>query len=157
MPTRRRRINYRTSMLPVNKNEIDLWCENRAKMMLMRKISYRINTYTLIPVVWNKQTNKKPPTKYTLKNTQKWSGRPSSELIISDYNKRLLLKSSCWGAVGWVQLQEFQLWFSGLRTRLVSMRIWVQSLAWISGLRIQCCLEPWCRSQMQLRSRAAVA
>ena len=32
------------------------------------------------------------------------------------------------------------------------MRLWVQSLASFSGLRIQCCHELWCRSQMQLGS-----
>ena len=37
------------------------------------------------------------------------------------------------------------------------MRMWVPSLASHSGLRIQCCPELWCRSQMKLRSRVAVA
>ena len=36
-------------------------------------------------------------------------------------------------------------------------RTQVQSLALLSGLRIQCCCELWYRSQMQLRSRVAVA
>ena len=31
------------------------------------------------------------------------------------------------------------------RTRLGSMRMWVQSLASLSGLRIWCCRELWCR------------
>ena len=34
---------------------------------------------------------------------------------------------------------------------------WVQSLALLSGLRIQCCQKLQCRSQMQLRSGDAVA
>ena len=51
-------------------------------------------------------------------------------------------------AVGW----ELPLVLSG-RTRLVSMRMWVRS----SGLRIQCCYELWCRSQMQFGSQVAVA
>ena len=38
-----------------------------------------------------------------------------------------------------------------------NMRIWVPSLAWVIGLRIQCCRELWCRPQMQLRSGFAVA
>ena len=42
-------------------------------------------------------------------------------------------------------------------TQLVSMRIWVWSLAPRSGLRIQHCHELWYRSQMQLRSAVAVA
>ena len=37
------------------------------------------------------------------------------------------------------------------------MRIRVQSLAPLSGLRIQHCGEPWCRSQTRLRSCIAVA
>ena len=40
---------------------------------------------------------------------------------------------------------------------LISMRIRDQSLALISGLRIWHCCEQWCRSQMRLRSRVAVA
>ena len=32
--------------------------------------------------------------------------------------------------------------------RLVSMRMQVQSLALLSGSRIQCCRELWCRLQM---------
>ena len=52
---------------------------------------------------------------------------------------------------------EFPLWLRGLRTQLVSMRMRVQSLAWISGLKILCCCKLWCRSQMQLGSGVAVA
>ena len=37
------------------------------------------------------------------------------------------------------------------------MRIWVQSLALLSELRICHCCELWCRSQMQLGSLIAVA
>ena len=51
---------------------------------------------------------------------------------------------------------EFPLWLSGLRTRLVSMRMWVRSLASVTGLRIQRCLELWCRLQTQLGFRIAV-
>ena len=42
-------------------------------------------------------------------------------------------------------------------TRLVSMRMQVQSLALLSGLRIQRCCELWSRLQMWLRSGIAVA
>ena len=49
------------------------------------------------------------------------------------------------------------LWLSRLRTRLVSTRMWVRSLALLSGLRIQCCHELWWRLQMWLRSRVTVA
>ena len=45
--------------------------------------------------------------------------------------------------------RSFLLWLSRLRTWLVSMRMWIWSLALLSGLRIQHC---WiqCRSQLQL-------
>ena len=43
------------------------------------------------------------------------------------------------------------------RIQLVSMRTQVQSLTSPSELRIQCCHEPWCRSQTQLRSGIVVA
>ena len=39
----------------------------------------------------------------------------------------------------------------------VSMRMRVRSPALLSGLRIQCCHELWCRSQMWLGSHIAVA
>ena len=38
----------------------------------------------------------------------------------------------------------------------VSMRMWVQSLASISGLRMQHCCKLWCRLQMQLGSGVAM-
>ena len=41
--------------------------------------------------------------------------------------------------------------------RLRTVRLQVQSLALLSGLRIGHCHELWCRSQTQLRSRVAVA
>ena len=41
--------------------------------------------------------------------------------------------------------------------RLGTMRVWVRSLASLSGLRIRHCLELWCRSQTRLGSGIAVA
>ena len=38
------------------------------------------------------------------------------------------------------------------RIQLVSLRMWIRSLASISGLRIQRCSELWCRSKMRLGS-----
>ena len=43
------------------------------------------------------------------------------------------------------------------RIWLVSIRMQVQSLASLSGLRLQHCPELWCRSQVWLRSGIAVA
>ena len=51
----------------------------------------------------------------------------------------------------------FLSWLSRLRTRLVSMRMWIQSLALLSELRIQCCSELQCRSQIWLGFGVAVA
>ena len=44
----------------------------------------------------------------------------------------------------------FPLWLSRLRTWPVPMRMQVQSLVSLSGLRIQHYSELWCRSQTQL-------
>ena len=41
--------------------------------------------------------------------------------------------------------------------RLGTMRVWVRSLASLSGLKIQRCCELWCRLQTQLGSGVAVA
>ena len=41
--------------------------------------------------------------------------------------------------------------------QLISLRMWLGSLALVGGSRIQCCQELWCRSQTQLRSCVAVA
>ena len=43
------------------------------------------------------------------------------------------------------------------RIALGIMRLWVQSPASLSGLRIQHCRELWCTSQTRLRSDIAVA
>ena len=42
------------------------------------------------------------------------------------------------------------------RIQLGTMRLWVQSLTSLSGLRILCCRELWCKLQMQLGSHVAV-
>ena len=48
-------------------------------------------------------------------------------------------------------LWKFLLWLSGLRNRVVvSMRMWVRSLALLSGLRLRRCRELWCRLQTRL-------
>ena len=43
------------------------------------------------------------------------------------------------------------------RIQLGSMRLWVRSLASLSGLRIWQCRELWCRLQTRLGSCVAVA
>ena len=53
--------------------------------------------------------------------------------------------------------RAFPLRLSGLRIRLVSMRMQVQSLASHSGLRILRCFKLRCRLQMQLGSSASAA
>ena len=51
-----------------------------------------------------------------------------------------------------LRILEFPLWLSRLRTWLVSMRMWVWSLASLSELRIWCCHELWYRWQTRLGS-----
>ena len=60
----------------------------------------------------------------------------------------LLVKKADRGAL--VVAQWWWMW-------LVFMRLWVRSLAWISGLRIRHCHELQCRSQTQLGSAVAMA
>ena len=43
------------------------------------------------------------------------------------------------------------------RVQLGTMRLWIQSLASLSGLRIRHCPELWCRSQTWLGSGVAMA
>ena len=54
-------------------------------------------------------------------------------------------------------ISEFPLWLRWLRTQLVSMKMQVQSLASLCGLRIQRCHELWCGLWMRLRSGIIVA
>ena len=53
-------------------------------------------------------------------------------------------------------LEAFPLCLSGEGTQLVTMRFRVWSLASLSGLKIRCCCELWCRSQTWLGSWVAV-
>ena len=55
------------------------------------------------------------------------------------------------------QKQKLPLWLNWLRTQLVSMRMWVRSLASLSGLRIQLRHKLWGRSKTWLGSDVAVA
>ena len=43
---------------------------------------------------------------------------------------------------------EFLLWLRGNKPDLVSMRMWAQCLAPLSGIRIWHCCELWCRLQI---------
>ena len=56
-----------------------------------------------------------------------------------------------------MQLLEFPLWLNQIRTQLVFMRMQVQFLALISGLRIWSCRKLQGRSQTQLAPGIAVA
>ena len=56
-----------------------------------------------------------------------------------------------------IKKQEFPLWLSRLRTRLISKRMRVRSLALLSGLTIWCCHELWYRLLMQPASHYAVS
>ena len=52
---------------------------------------------------------------------RRWEGKNKSNDNNNEVKRRPLL--------------EFLLWFSGLRIQLISMRVWVRSLASFSGLR----------------------
>ena len=56
-----------------------------------------------------------------------------------------------------LQKKEFCCGSAGYEPQLVSMRMRVGSLAFLSGLRLRHCRELWCRSQTQLGSGVAVA
>ena len=57
------------------------------------------------------------------------------DAYIPGYDTHFLRQELCRKYPVW----EFPLWLTGLRTRLVSMKMWVQSLALLSGLRIWHC------------------
>ena len=66
---------------------------------------------------------------------------------------KVILTLQNWRTLVW----EFLLWLSELRSWLISMRMWFQSLVSFSELRIQHCCELWCRSQTQLAYATAAA
>jgi len=101
-------------------------------------------------------------------NGQVESGHPETWLqtpvMLRSFEKRSLncqptRKANCKRAASVrpekISSGEFPSWLSG--KELVSMRMRVQSLASLSGLRIWCCRELWYRLQMWLRSHIAVA
>ena len=53
--------------------------------------------------------------------------------------------------------EEFPFWLSSFRTQLVSIRMRVQFLASLCGLKIWHCCKLQCRSQMRLGSGVAMA
>ena len=53
--------------------------------------------------------------------------------------------------------EAFLSWLSGLRPKIVSVKMQMRSLALLSGLRIQHCHKLWYRSQIRLGTRDAVA
>ena len=66
---------------------------------------------------------------------------------VSSIRRKMKLKKQ-WGVSVVVQQKQIQ---------LGTMKLWVQSLALISGLRFWRGHELWCRSQMWLRSGVVVA
>ena len=71
----------------------------------------------------------------------------SAQHVASTSQCELLLKCNFWGVPVVVQWKRIQ---------LGTMRLWVRSLALLSGLRIRHCHELWCRLQTRLRSHDAV-
>ena len=77
-------------------------------------------------------------------------GRPKMKNKTNKQNKNLMLKRE--REKRGVPIVAHWWW-----TQPVSMRMWVQSLALVGGLRIQHSHELWCTSQMWLGSGVAVA
>ena len=83
----------------------------------------------------------------SIPSSQGWFNIPKS-IIIYHINKRKVKTHMITGVTTVVQQKQIQ---------LVTMKLWVQSLAWLSRLRIWHCHELWCRPQRWLRSCIAVA
>ena len=65
----------------------------------------------------------------------------------------------CWRYIDQISNigMEFPSWLSRVQIQLVSMKLWIQSLALLSKLRIQHFCQLWYRLQTRLRFRVAVA
>ena len=113
------------------------------------KLEHCVTPYTKINLKWIKDLNIRPN---TLKLLEENIGQTLSDLndsnIFSDPPPRVMTIKTKIGIPVMVQQNQIL---------LVSMRTQVQSLASLSGLRIRCCHELWCRSHMRLGSGVAVA
>ena len=94
----------------------------------------------------------------TLK-TGRW--QVNKEFTVDSYKFHFLTGSYCWSLPYTAQLIKNSSWGVPIvvqqkRIRLGNIRLWVRSLASLSGLRIWCCHELWCRSQMRLGSCIAI-
>jgi len=87
--------------------------------------------------------------KIHIHKTESLSCTPETNSTLStDYYSNVKLKKKILGVPTMAQRKQIL---------LLSMRVQVQSVASLSGLRIQHCHELWCRSPTQLRSYIAVA
>ena len=80
-----------------------------------------------------------------LRGPQTWTPAPATPVLLSPSSSHTKWR------------QEFPLWLNRLGAQLGSMRMQVQSLASLSGLRTQRCHELWCRLPMRLESCFPVA
>ena len=89
---------------------------------------------------------------------QKWSSESLSVKVCADWV--ICYCGDLGGGVG--KTGKMRMWRSSHPGSLLTKPTCIHddtvlSLASLSGLRIQCCCELWCRSQMQLRSCIAVS
>ena len=112
--------------------------------------SERKITLTYLPTVYNGKTVRTTPTPEPLETSTIY--HPPWSLHFS-YAHACLSSNISFKNIK----QEFPSWLSGSRIRLGTMKWGVRSLALLSGLRIRHCRDLWCRSQMRLGSRVAVA
>ena len=73
------------------------------------------------------------------------------------FSKRLYLHISFFTASSEITNSGITIEAQQKGIQLGTTKLRVQSLALLSGLRVRCCHELWCRSQMLLRSGVAVA
>ena len=84
-----------------------------------------------------------------------WLDQLISKFIMKVKTKRMA------GKIGnkaklWRRMTKTKNWLQQKQIRQGTMRLQFSSLALLSGLRIWCCPELWCRLKMQLRSHVAM-
>ena len=133
-------------------NQMDLW----TKVLVAS-----LNRHYYHVLVWNllfSTSMAKPCLLFWIHSILSYINRDSKDVIQCCQLSRLGASVRCDrtpSKLG-IVLREFPSWLSGPRIQLGTMRLQVQSLASLRGLRIWCCRELWCRLQMWLGSCIAV-
>ena len=120
-------------------SEFKVYSDNVLKLTLLLSLFFLL----FWPYLWHAEVPR-PGIKSVPQQQQSWILNPLSR-------QRTLffpLKNTCLGVPVVVKQKQI---------RLGTMRFRVQSLASLSGLRIRCCHELWCRLQTRLGSDVVVA